>query len=132
MNIPESRSENCQYITYDVLGNDVKMNAEEIRFHAVHGKPQTNGATPARPRSIIARFAVVREDRDAVFKVKNRLKFSARYGEAYFSQTTMQKERKTLIQSMFAAKQAGHDARVVPGGGVLFYMGYIGMCGPKG
>ena len=68
MNIPESRGENCQDIIYDVLENDLKMNAVEIRFHAVHrvGKPrQNNGATPPRPRQIIARF-VVREDRDAV------------------------------------------------------------------
>ena len=58
----------------------------------------------------------MREDRDAVFKVKNRLKSSARYGEAYITQDfarAIQKERKTLIQSMFAAKQAGHDAKVV-------------------
>ena len=72
MNIPERRGENCQDIIYDVLENDLKMNIQDIRFHAVHrvGKPQRNGATPARPRPIIARFAV-REDRDAVFNVKN-------------------------------------------------------------
>ena len=65
MNIPESRDENCQNIIYDVLENDLKMKIQHIRFHAVHrvGKPQSNGATPARPRPIIARFAV-REDRD--------------------------------------------------------------------
>ena len=117
MNIPENRGENCQDIIYDVLENDLKMNVEKIRFHAVHrvGKAQHNGATPARPRPIIARF-VVREDKDAVFKVKNRLKSSARYGEAYITQDfarAIQKERKTLIQSMFAAKQAGRDAKVV-------------------
>ena len=77
MNIPENRGENCQDIIYDVLENDLKINVDDIRFHAVHcvGKPQNNGATPARPRPIIARF-VVREDRDAVFNVKNRLKSS--------------------------------------------------------
>ena len=93
------------------------MNVEKIRFHAVHrvGKSQHNGATPACPRPIIARF-VVREERDAVLKVKSRLKSSARYGEAYITQDfarTIQKERKTLIQSIFAAKQAGRDAKVV-------------------
>ena len=117
MNIPESRGENCQDIIYDVLENDLKMNIQDIRFHAVHrvGKPQSNGATPARPRPIIARFAV-REDRDAVFNVKNRLKSSARHSEAYITQDfarEIQKERKTLIQSMFAAKQAGRVAKVV-------------------
>lgn len=117
MNIPESRGENCQNIIYDVLENDLKMNIQHIRFHAVHrvGKPQSNGATPASPRPIIARFAV-REDRDAVFNVKNRIKSSARHSEAYITQDfarEIQKERKTLIQSMFAAKQAGRVAKVV-------------------
>ena len=58
----------------------------------------------------------MREDKDAVLKVKNRLKSSARYGEAYITQDfarVIQKERKTLIQSKFAAKQAGRDAKVV-------------------
>lgn len=117
MNIPESRGENCQNIIYDVLENDLKMNIQHIRFHAVHrvGKPQSNGATPASPCPIIARFAV-REDRDAVFNVKNRIKSSARHSEAYITQDfarEIQKERKTLIQSMFAAKQAGRVAKVV-------------------
>lgn len=116
MNIPESQGENCQNIIY-VLENDLKMNIQHIRFHAVHrvGKPQSNGATPARPRPIIARFAV-REDRDAVFNVKNWIKSSARHSEAYITQDfarEIQKERKTLIQSMFAAKQAGRVAKVV-------------------
>ena len=115
MNIPESRSENCQDIIYDVIENAFKINVEEIRFHAVHrdGKLQNNGASPPRP--IIARFAV-RKNRDAVFNVKNRLKSSARYGEAYITQDfarEIQKERKTLVQSMFAAKKAGRDAKVV-------------------
>ena len=95
------------------------MNVDDIRFHAVYrvGKPQNNGATPARPLPIIARF-VVREDRDAVFNVKNRLKSSPRHSEAYITQDfarEIQKERKILImiQSMFAAKEAGRDAKVV-------------------
>ena len=75
MNIPENRGENYQDIIYDALENDLKMNEEGIRFHAVHrvGKPSNSVATPSRPRPIIARF-VVREDRDAVFNVKNQLK----------------------------------------------------------
>ena len=87
MNIPESRGENCPDIFYDVLENDLKMDIQDIRFHAVHsvGKPQSNGATPVHPRLIIARFAV-REDRDSVFNVKNPLKSSARHSEAYITQ----------------------------------------------
>ena len=117
MNILESRGENCQDIIYDVLENDLKMNIDGIRFHAVYGvgKPPNNVGTPPCPRPIIARF-VVREDRDAVFNVKNRLKSSARYGNAFITQDfarEIQKERKTLIHAMFAAKQAGHDAKVV-------------------
>ena len=116
MNIPESRGENCQDIIYDVLENDLKMNVDDIRFHAVHrvGKPQNNGATPARFRPIIARF-VVREDGDAVFNVKNRLKSSPGHSEAYITQDfarEIQKERKILTQSMLAAKQSGRDAKV--------------------
>ena len=115
--MPESQGKSCQDIIYDVLENDLEMNVEKMRFHAVHriGKSQHSGTTPAHPRPIIAR-CVVREDRDAVLKVKNRLKSSARYGKAYITQDfapVIQKERKTLIQSMFAAKQAGCDAEVV-------------------
>ena len=89
------------------------MNVDDIRFHAVYrvGKPQNNGATPARPLPIIARF-VVREDRDAVFNVKNWLKSSPRHSEAYITQVfarEIQKERKVLIQSMFAAREARRE-----------------------
>ena len=117
MNIPDSWGENCQDIIYDVLENDLKMNVNDIRFHAVHrvDKPQNNGTTPARPCPMIARF-VVREDRDAVFNVKNWLKFSSRHSEAYITEDfarEIQKERKVLIQSMFTAREAGRDAKVV-------------------
>ena len=61
-----------------------------------------------------------REDRDAVFQVKNRLKSSARHGEAYITQdfaraiqNRKKAVRKTFIKSTFAAEHAGHDARVV-------------------
>ena len=117
MNIPECVGENCQDIIYDIMENDLKINTDEIRFHAVHriGKPPGNDTTPTRPRPIIARF-VVREDRDAVFSVKNRLKSSIKYKEAYITQDfarAIQKERKTLIQAMFAAKLAGRVAKVI-------------------
>ena len=118
MNIPESKNENCTDIVYDIIENDLNINPEEIRFHAVHrvGKPHArdDGTTP-RPRPIIARF-VVREDRDTVFSVKNRLKSSYRYSDAYITQDfarAIQQERKTLIQAMFAAKKKGRDAKVI-------------------
>ena len=87
MNIPESQGENCQDIIYDVLEKDLKLNVEETRFHAIHhvGKPQISGATPPRPRPIIARF-VVREDRDAVFKVLISSKFLFSHQILHFMQ----------------------------------------------
>ena len=119
MNIPESQNENCSDIVYDIIENDLNIDPEDIRFHAVHrvGKPHTrdDGTTPSRPRPIIARF-VVREDRDTVFSVKNRLKSSYRYSDAYITQDfvrAIQQERKTLIQAMFAAKKKGRDAKVI-------------------
>ena len=71
MNIPEEADENCSDIVYNIIENELKINPQDIRFHAVHrvGKsPSRNSEknTSPRPRSIIARFAV-REDRDAVF-----------------------------------------------------------------
>ena len=87
MNIHECVRENCQDIIYDIIENDLKINTNEIRFHAAHrvGKPPTNGTTPTRPRSVIARF-VLREDRDAVFSANKRLKSSIKYKEAYITQ----------------------------------------------
>ena len=57
-NFPESRGENCQDIIYGFLENELKMNVDDIWFHAVHrvGKPQNKGTNPARPPLIIARF----------------------------------------------------------------------------
>ena len=80
----------------------------EISFHAVHrvGNPQSNGSNPACPDPIITRF-VVRENKDAVFSVKNRLKNSARYSEAYITKNfarAIQQGRKTLIQSLLLDK----------------------------
>ena len=117
MNIPETNNEICKDIIYDIIENDLKINADDIRFHAVHrvGKPPSNETNASRPRPIIARF-VIREDRDAVFSVKNRFKSSTRYKEAYITQDfarAIQRERKTLIKAMFAAKKAGREAKVV-------------------
>ena len=78
MNIPETVDENCQDIIYDLIENDLKINTDQMRFHAVHrvGKSPSNRETLSRPRPIIARF-VVREDRDAVYSVNTRVKSSS-------------------------------------------------------
>ena len=70
-----------------MIENDLKINTNEIRFHAAHrvGKPPTNGTTPTRPRPVIARF-VIREHRDAVFSANKLLKSSIKYKEAYITQ----------------------------------------------
>ena len=84
MNIPERENENCMDIVYDIIENDLYSNPEDIRCHAVHrvGKPPTRvDSTTRRLRPIIARF-VIREDNEAVFSVKNKLKSSGRYRDA--------------------------------------------------
>ena len=118
MNIPEEADENCSDKVYDIIENELKINPQDIRFHAVHrvGKPPSRNSennTSPRPRSIIARFAV-REDRDAVFAIKNRLKHSQCYKDVYITMDcarVIQEERKTLIQAMYVAKERGCDAR---------------------
>ena len=101
MNIPEEADENCSDIVYNIIENELKIDPQDIRFHAVHrvGKPPSrnrdNSSSP-RPRAIIARF-VVREDRDAVLAVKNRLKHSRHYKDAYITKDyarAIQEERK--------------------------------------
>ena len=58
----------------------------------------------------------MREDRDAVFAVKNRLKHSQRYKDAYITKDytrAIQEERETLTQAMYVAKERGCDAKVI-------------------
>ena len=120
MNIPEEADENCSDIVYNIIENELKIDPQDIRFHAVHrvGKPpsrNSDNSSQPRPRTIIARF-VVREDRDEVFAVKNRLKHSRHYKDAYITKDyarAIQEERKTLIQAMYVAKEQGYDAKVV-------------------
>ena len=120
MNIPEEADENCSDIVYNIIANELTIDPQDIRFHAVHrvGKPPSrnsdNNSSP-RPRAIIVRF-VVREDRDAVFAVKNRLKHSRHYKDAYITKDyarAIQEERKTLIQAMYVVKEQGCDAKVI-------------------
>lgn len=118
MNIPEESGENCAEVVQDIIQNELKVNTDRIRFHAVHrvGKrPTYNSTAPSRPRPIIARF-VVREDKDAVLAAKNRLRNSQKYKDAYITQDyakAVQEERKILIKAMFAARELGHDAKVI-------------------
>ena len=115
MNIPERKDENCSDVIYDIIENELRIDPENILFHAVHriGKPRE--ADDAKPRPIIARF-LCREDRDKVYRIKNRLKKSRRFKDAYITQDyaqAIQMERKVLIKAMFLAREKGADAKVV-------------------
>ena len=103
MNIPERKDENCFDVIYDIIENELRIDPENILFHAVHriGKPRE--ADDAKLRPIIARF-LCREDRDKVYRIKNWLKKSRRLKEAYITQDyaqAIQMERKVLIKVMF-------------------------------
>lgn len=115
MNIPERKDENCSDVIYDIIENELRIDPENILFHAVHriGKPRE--ADDAKPRPIIARF-LCREDRDKVYRIKNRLKKSRKFKDAYITQDyaqAIQMERKVLIKAMFLAREKGADAKVV-------------------
>ena len=120
-NIPEAREENCWDIVYDIIENELKLSTENIKFHAVHRVGKTasqtdqDNSTPPRPRPIIARF-VSREHTEQVLSVKNRLKRSERYENAYITKDyarAIQEERRSLIKAMFVAKEKGREAKVI-------------------
>ena len=116
MNVPECNDENCMDVVYDIIENDMNINVEDIHFYAVHRvrKPGSEDAT-SFPRPIIARF-LSREDRDAVFRARNRLKESSRAKDLYIMQDYtkgIQQERKVLIKAMFQAKERGLSAKVI-------------------
>ena len=82
MNIPERQGENCcDIVVYDLIENELKINTQDIRFHAFHrvGEP---AATSTRSRPVIARF-VSKQHIEQVLGVKNRLKKSDRFRDAY-------------------------------------------------
>ena len=62
MNIPERESENCKELVLSIVRNELHVNTDNIRFHAVH---RMGKVLPRRNRPIIARF-VCREDKDLV------------------------------------------------------------------
>ena len=93
------------------------INVEDIHFHAVHrvGKPRKEDASKSFPRPIIARFHS-REDRDIVFRARNRLKDSLRGKNVYITQDyakAIQQERKVLIKAMFQLKERGLSAKAI-------------------
>ena len=46
MNIPEEADENCSDIVYNIIENELKIDPQDIRFHAVHrvGKPPSRNS----------------------------------------------------------------------------------------
>ena len=89
MNIPEKQGENCWKNLHDIIENELRISAQDIRFHAVYrvDKPAAqndDNPTSTRPRPIIARF-VGREYTEQVLGVKNRLKKYDRYKDAYIT-----------------------------------------------
>ena len=119
MNVPERENENCTEIVYDIIENELNIDAKNCHFHAVHrvGKPRSSEEASSRtyPRPIIARF-LCREDRDTVLKAKRRLRDSTKYKNSYITQDyarAIQMERKVLIKAMFVAREKGMKAKVV-------------------
>ena len=114
-NIPERKDENCFDVIYDIIENELRIDPENILFHAVQQDGKPREADDAKPRPIIARF-LCREDRDKVYRIKNRLKKSRRLKDAYITQDytqAIQMERKVLIKAMFLAREKGADGKVV-------------------
>ena len=62
MNVPERDGENCKDLVLSIVRNDLDINTDNIRFHAVH---RLGKVLPGRNRPIIARF-VCREGKDLV------------------------------------------------------------------
>ena len=71
MNIPERGDENCVEVVYDITEKKLNIDPENTQFHAAHRIRKPSEATDANPRPIIARF-LCREDRDNIYRVKNR------------------------------------------------------------
>ena len=95
----------------------MNINVEDIHFHAVHGvgKQRSEDASNSFPIPIIARF-LSREDRDKVFRARNRVKDSSRAKDVYITQDyakAIQQERKVLIKAMFQAKERGLSTKVI-------------------
>ena len=75
MNVPEQteqEGENCANKIFDIIKNELNIDVENLKFHAIHrvGKRRSSDETlKAYPRPVIARF-LSREDRDMVLRAK--------------------------------------------------------------
>ena len=49
MNIPERKDENCFDVIYDIIENELRIDPENILFHAVHGIGKPREAYDAKP-----------------------------------------------------------------------------------
>ena len=121
MNVPEQteqEGENCANNIFDIIKNELNIDVENLKFHAIHrvGKRRSSDETSkAYPRPIIARF-LCREDRDMVLKGKARVRNSSQFENVYITQDyakAIQMERKVLIKAMFLARKKGMKAKVV-------------------
>jgi len=75
MNIPERKGENCEELVLSIVRNDLDINTDNIRFHAVRCMRKV---LPGRNRPIIARF-VCREDKDLVWSKEKKLQLLTKY-----------------------------------------------------
>ena len=82
MNLPEDRGEDCKGMISNLIQSDLKIDATNIRFHAVHRVGKL--AVGQKTRLIIARF-VCRKDRDLVWSRKKKIKNSTTYQGAYIT-----------------------------------------------
>ena len=64
MNVPERDGENYKDLVLSIVQNDLDINTDNIRFHAVHREGKV---LSGRNRLIIARFGVVKEKEAAAF-----------------------------------------------------------------
>ena len=111
MNLPVDRGEDCKGMIINLIQNDLKIDATNIRFHAV---PRVGKPAVGKTRPVIARL-VCREDRDLVWSRKTNLKNSTTYQDAYIRQDyvkAIQQERRTLIKAMKKARALGFDSKV--------------------
>ena len=111
-NIPESPSENCRELIFDIMTKEMDIETSQMRCHAVHrmGKP-----IQGRPRPIIVRF-VCREDKEVVFRKRNLLKESIHFPDAYITldyPSEIQDVRAVLIKAMLKAQANGTQAKVI-------------------
>lgn len=84
MNVFECKDENCMDVVYNIIENDMNINVEDIYFYVVYcvGKLCLEDVFKSILRLIIVCF-FSREDRDVVFRVRNRLKDLVRVKDVY-------------------------------------------------